>query len=457
METSAKTRQNVEEAFHQLIRLTPRTGKEYKVCVLGDGGVGKTALTLQFCSNHFVEEYDPTIEDSYRKQCIIQGLPKPLSEQRKKNNSTAKKGFLSKLFSSSSSNNNNNNNTTISTTTQTTSKTPAKVIRRRMADTNAIAICLGELSNAAEVATGDAEFCEGCGAIFSNISNFNRKTGVWTCEFCSHAEKVALEEEEIPKTASVDYLLEPGQSQEESEDDGLVIFLVDVSGSMCVTSEVEELQSAWADLRSNFESGQQQSNANARSELNPDGANQFLPGQKRNVQYLSRLSCVKAALDLHLKRLAKQHPKKRMCLITFSNEIAIIGDGAGNPVVIAGDKLNSYADLMDSGKRYDVRKLGNAMNSGDSLSAKIKELQEGGATALGPALVVAVGMAQNESKVNFILMIVFSDFHPRPKSFAVPTVRVMWVWGLWKKTTKKQMNSTETLETWPTAPTSPST
>ncbi|KAJ3197228.1 Ras GTPase ras2 [Irineochytrium annulatum] len=37
----------------------------------GDGGVGKTALTIQLCLNHFVETYDPTIEDSYRKQVQI--------------------------------------------------------------------------------------------------------------------------------------------------------------------------------------------------------------------------------------------------------------------------------------------------------------------------------------------------------------------------------------------------
>ena len=46
----------------------------YKICVLGDGGVGKTALTIQLCSNHFVEEYDPTIEDSYRKQVAVDGV-----------------------------------------------------------------------------------------------------------------------------------------------------------------------------------------------------------------------------------------------------------------------------------------------------------------------------------------------------------------------------------------------
>ena len=39
--------------------------------VVGSGGVGKSALTIQFIQSHFVEEYDPTIEDSYRKQAVI--------------------------------------------------------------------------------------------------------------------------------------------------------------------------------------------------------------------------------------------------------------------------------------------------------------------------------------------------------------------------------------------------
>ena len=41
---------------------------EYKLVVLGTGGVGKSALTVQFVQNIFVERYDPTIEDSYREQ-----------------------------------------------------------------------------------------------------------------------------------------------------------------------------------------------------------------------------------------------------------------------------------------------------------------------------------------------------------------------------------------------------
>ncbi|KAF0440412.1 ras-domain-containing protein [Gigaspora margarita] len=45
--------------------------REYKLVVVGGGGVGKSALTIQFIQAHFVDEYDPTIEDSYRKQCVI--------------------------------------------------------------------------------------------------------------------------------------------------------------------------------------------------------------------------------------------------------------------------------------------------------------------------------------------------------------------------------------------------
>lgn len=44
---------------------------EYKLVIVGGGGVGKSALTIQFIQSHFVEYYDPTIEDSYRKQTSV--------------------------------------------------------------------------------------------------------------------------------------------------------------------------------------------------------------------------------------------------------------------------------------------------------------------------------------------------------------------------------------------------
>jgi len=49
--------------------------REFKVVVLGSGGVGKSALTVQFVSNKFIEKYDPTIEDFYRKEIEVDGQP----------------------------------------------------------------------------------------------------------------------------------------------------------------------------------------------------------------------------------------------------------------------------------------------------------------------------------------------------------------------------------------------
>ncbi|KAF0987776.1 hypothetical protein HZS_6465 [Henneguya salminicola] len=47
--------------------------EEIKLVVLGSGGVGKSALTVQFVQNIFIAEYDPTIEDSYRTKVDISG------------------------------------------------------------------------------------------------------------------------------------------------------------------------------------------------------------------------------------------------------------------------------------------------------------------------------------------------------------------------------------------------
>jgi Ras-related protein M-Ras len=53
----------------------------HKLVVVGDGGVGKSALTIQFIQKQFVADYDPTIEDSYSrhfevddKWCILDVL-----------------------------------------------------------------------------------------------------------------------------------------------------------------------------------------------------------------------------------------------------------------------------------------------------------------------------------------------------------------------------------------------
>lgn len=44
-----------------------------RLCVLGDGNVGKSALTIRYFQDQFVEDWDPTIEDLYVKQDQVDG------------------------------------------------------------------------------------------------------------------------------------------------------------------------------------------------------------------------------------------------------------------------------------------------------------------------------------------------------------------------------------------------
>lgn len=45
----------------------PTATRELSIVVLGTGGVGKSALSMQYVQSIFPERYEPTIEDSYRK------------------------------------------------------------------------------------------------------------------------------------------------------------------------------------------------------------------------------------------------------------------------------------------------------------------------------------------------------------------------------------------------------
>ncbi|CAO3591707.1 unnamed protein product [Absidia cylindrospora] len=52
---------------------TKQTLPLHKIIMVGSGGVGKSALTLQYMYGDFVEEYDPTKADSYRKKVVLDG------------------------------------------------------------------------------------------------------------------------------------------------------------------------------------------------------------------------------------------------------------------------------------------------------------------------------------------------------------------------------------------------
>lgn len=59
--------------FHHKALLHTMTERVYKIALLGNEGVGKTALLVRFLCHRFIGEYDPTIEDCYRRTIKVDG------------------------------------------------------------------------------------------------------------------------------------------------------------------------------------------------------------------------------------------------------------------------------------------------------------------------------------------------------------------------------------------------
>ena len=76
---------------------------------------------------------------------------------------------------------------------------------------------------------------------------------------------------------------------------------------------------------------------------------------------------------------------------TFKGEVTVVGDGHQVPVTITGDKLDDYDQLLRLGQSQSTGlPIGKAKQA---LSAKLFGLEETGPTALGPAVLVSIGIA----------------------------------------------------------------
>ncbi|KAJ5073180.1 ras-like protein [Anaeramoeba ignava] len=50
----------------------------YKLVVIGGGSVGKSCLIVRYLQGKFIQDYDPTIEENYRKMVIVDDRPSML-------------------------------------------------------------------------------------------------------------------------------------------------------------------------------------------------------------------------------------------------------------------------------------------------------------------------------------------------------------------------------------------
>jgi len=288
-------------------------------------------------------------------------------------------------------------------------KAAKKVVHRQRVNTNIISVDLGTLKEAADnLATGDAFMCQSCKAVLSQHDELLKQyeeiklddddQSIWVCAFCNHVNIIEIDPEEVPKSETVDYILAPPATQSDDKktntDESQIIFCIDISGSMCVSQQIDSKHSQFK-LRGSHLNKEQ------------DALSQFIDAnaghlnQQHDVQYVSRLQCVQTAVDEQISNMAKNTPNYKIGLVSFNSEVTVVGDGMANYQVVAGDKLNNMQKLREVGQQCVIAH--NVGAAKQKLCDALWKLEENGQTALGPGLVVAIEMASTKAGSQVIL------------------------------------------------------
>ena len=208
-------------------------------------------------------------------------------------------------------------------------------------DTNIISTRFGNLVEFAYAHAGDPYTCRMCDAVLSKLSELGHRDPItgkrtWKCDFCNFEEKFSIENEELPCQEETTYILEAAaekSSQEVSTAEvKYLMYCIDVSGSMSITTPVTgNFQLPTDKIRRQAlitATGEPQQIYSPRSLLSP-------------IRQISRLEAVQVAIEDNLYRLEKTDPEKKVGLVSFNQNVSVIGDGKINKIKIASEVLES--------------------------------------------------------------------------------------------------------------------
>jgi len=91
-------------------------------------------------------------------------------------------------------------------------------------------------------------------------------------------------------------------------------------------------------------------------------------------------------------------------LVFYFEWIIFVGDGTRDePLVIRGDKLNNAEDLVREAERELNNELKPVSQTKTNLTERVYDLEEGGQTALGPAVMFALNIASKRQGSKIVI------------------------------------------------------
>lgn len=318
-------------------------------------------------------------------------------------------------------------------------------------DTNIICIGFSILKQDPKslIQNGDPILCSNCKVGFNCYSESIRKesqnTRLWICEFCGFNNSLQIDDNEIPKKDDCLYLLEPPQQKQGDINDNLNILLcIDFSGSMSVSKELKGQIDFKHSSTEDIESFKEFMEPWEFMQMKKD-----LEKETKNKTFVTRKQCVLAAIESQLNEMRTDTPNRKVGLVTFNNEVLIIGDGSQNPTTVAGDKLDNYEACLTEGLKAAETHLKTPISlSIEKLLQSLDQIKETGQTALGPAALIALAMVSKGSQGSKLIICTdglanrglgalenpekVSDFYEKLKEFALKsgiTVNVITIKG----------------------------